>query len=166
MEYLYAPWRGTYIKCSKQNNAKCPFCAQIAAQDDPTNFILKRFDHTTVFLNIFPYNPGHVLVVPNIHTGKLEDLSAETSTELWRVTCAGATIITQTLKSTGTNIGLNIGGSSAGGSIPDHLHMHIVPRWPGDTAFLPVIADTKPLCEDLLRVFELLKDSFSNLEIK
>lgn len=167
MEYLYAPWRGTYIKCNnKKNGDCCPFCSQIAMNDDEKNLILGHFELTTVFLNIFPYNPGHVLVVPNRHISKLGGLTEAENDELWRIVRAGVSIVEENLKNPGTNVGVNLGGATAGGSIPGHLHVHIVPRWAGDTAFLPVIANTKPLCEDLLEVFKILREPFSKLKIK
>lgn len=167
MEYLYAPWRGTYAKkdqCSAKAGS-CPFCAQICAQEDQENLILKRLTYTTIFLNKFPYNPGHLLVIPNRHTANLDGLETVEHDELWRAMRAAQTIMTKTLQCTASNIGVNIGGKAAGGSIPDHLHVHIVPRWPGDTGFLPVVADTRPLSEDLLIIFNLLKEPFESLHV-
>lgn len=148
-------------------DSPCPFCAQIAAADDKNNFILRRFEHTTVFLNIYPYNPGHLLIVPNRHVARLQDLTIAEHDELWRATRAGVDIVEKVLKNTGTNVGVNLGGAAtgAGGSVPDHLHVHIIPRWPGDTGFLPAIAETKPLCEDLMVVYELLKKPFEKLSL-
>lgn len=168
MEYLYAPWRGTYarnVQTPKKSSGKSPLREQIESNDDDKNFILKRLTHVTIFLNIYPYNPGHLLVVPNREVANLQDLSEEENRELWAAVRASITLITPLLKNTGTNIGVNLGDSASGGSIQTHLHVHIVPRWHGDTGFFPVVADVKPLSEDLREVFKLLKESFKQLAV-
>lgn len=168
MEYLYAPWRGTYARnVQKPHNpsGKSPLRLQIESNEDDKNFILKRLSHTTIFLNIYPYNPGHLLVVPNREVALLQDLTEEENQELWAAVRASVTLITPLLKNSGTNIGVNLGDCASGGSIQTHLHVHIVPRWHGDTGFFPVLADVKPLSEDLCEVFKLLKEPFKKLAL-
>jgi ATP adenylyltransferase len=163
MEYLYAPWRGTYSKEAQEQThlrSGCPFCNHLVSHDDIKNYILKRYQHCAVLLNAYPYNPGHLLIIPHAHVANLHDLTPEARAEIMDATAEAVYILEQALHNDGTNVGLNIGGSSAGGSIPEHLHIHIVPRWPGDTNFLPVLAQTKQLSEDLNVVYKKLKPAF------
>lgn len=163
MEYLYAPWRGTYAKKAKKNTHQadgCPFCTQIASNQDAENFIIKRLKHATVMLNAYPYNPGHVLIVPNKHVDRLDKLNSETQQELMQAITKTVEVIENTLGNSGTNVGINLGDHASGGSIPEHLHVHVVPRWKGDTNFLLVLADTKPLSTDLQEVYKLLCKGF------
>jgi ATP adenylyltransferase len=159
MQHLYAPWRGTYAKKANDHNHQldgCPFCNQIASDLDAEHFIIKRLKHTTVMLNKYPYNPGHLLIVPNEHVASLDRLSNEAQNELMNAITTHVTLLTTQLKASGINVGINLGDHASGGSIPDHLHVHLVPRWHGDTNFLPVIAETKPLSTDLQEVYAAL----------
>ncbi|MCL5436302.1 MAG: HIT domain-containing protein [Candidatus Dependentiae bacterium] len=168
MKYLYAPWRGSYSKeCGSehQKDGACPFCQALGEDRDQDHFILRRFTHTAVLLNLFPYNPGHLLIIPKRHIAQLQELTAEEHDELWRVTRVAIVIMTEKLASCGTNMGANLGGGASGGSIPGHLHIHAVPRWEGDTGFLPVIADTKPLSEDLRTVYDILTEPFKKVAL-
>lgn len=162
MKHLYAPWRGSYTHEAQEQthlDKGCPFCLQ-DSQDDARNYVIKRYKHTLVLLNLYPYNPGHLLIVPMAHVAKLSDLSPEARAELMDVTAQAVTILEKHLGNSGTNVGLNLGDEAAGGSIPEHLHVHIVPRWKGDTNFLPVIAQTKQLSQDLNVVYDVLIKAF------
>lgn len=165
MKHLYAPWRKKYMlddRCNTEPRV-CAFCSCIAENNDPKHFILKRYTHCLVMMNLYPYNAGHLLVIPYAHAGTLEELTKETRTEIMEVTTLSNTILKNTLKAEGINIGLNIGGKVAGGSIPEHLHMHVLPRWAGDTNFLSTLAETKQISANLPELYAQLKDAFKAL---
>lgn len=159
MKHLYAPWRDKYIH-KKTAAGLCIFCFQADAQQDADHFIIKRFAHCFVLLNLYPYNAGHLLVIPYEHHAMLEDLSAAARAEIMEVTTQCNVILKQALGANGINIGLNVGSQVAGGSIPEHLHMHVVPRWLGDTNFLVTIAETKPISFSLPAIYQKLRASF------
>lgn len=167
MEYLYAPWRGTYLssdnpirKPSTKKNS-CVFCLTGNSEQDP-NYLLKKYDFCYAILNAYPYNPGHILVLPYQHSANIADLSTESRHELMDVIAKSASILEITLKAEGINIGFNIGGKAAGGTIPEHLHGHVLPRWQGDTNFLPTLAQTKQLSSDLNEIYQILLPAFEN----
>lgn len=164
MEHLYAPWRGTYTKKAQNEthlDSGCPFCNHLTDNNDEKNYVLKRYKNSAVLLNAYPYNPGHLLIIPTAHVAHLHDLSPEARAELMDDITEAVQILERTLHNHGTNIGINLGEACAGGSIPEHLHIHVVPRWPGDTNFLPVLAQTKQISEDLNTVYEKLRKAFS-----
>lgn len=146
MEKLWAPWRMKYILSNKTEG--CIFCQKAAEENDEENLILYRGKSSFLILNTFPYNCGHLIVVPNRHIRNLEKLSASESTELMRLTQLSIQTLKTVLKPEGFNIGMNLGRVSGAG-VEDHLHIHIVPRWNGDTNFMPLLADTKVLSESL-----------------
>lgn len=163
MKNLYAPWRSYYdekARKSEKNSNGCPLCLEDCASEDQENLVLKRLTYTYIILNKYPYNVGHCMVVPYKHTGSLSALSPEARAELMEATALTNAILEKKLKTDGTNIGINSGGKIAGGSIPDHLHMHIVPRWLGDTTFMVTIADTKPISHSLYTIYTDLKKEF------
>lgn len=163
MEHLYAPWRGTYTKEAQDRthlDSGCPFCNHLTSNDDAKNYMLKRTKNCAVLLNVYPYNPGHLLIIPHQHIAHLHDLTPDVRAELMDVTAHAVQVLETTLHNTGTNVGINLGDFSSGGSIPEHLHIHVVPRWPGDTNFFPVLAQTKQLSEDLNIVYKTLKQAF------
>ena len=163
MEILYSPWRSRYVqeadRETKAESIVCPLCAyaQAPEHDDDKNFILVRLHYTYVLLNLYPYNGGHVMVVPYKHVSNLTDLTPEERAEMTEATTHMIDVIKEVLKPNGFNIGMNIGGKAAGGSIPEHIHMHVLPRWSGDTGFLPVLADTKPISQNLVDTYRKLK---------
>lgn len=162
MKHLYAPWRGIYLK-DKQPSGSCPFCIQYAPQeDDRKNFIIKRFASCAVMLNLYPYNAGHLLLIPYKHAATLSELTPEIRSEMMEVLEQTTRTLQKTLNNQGTNVGINLGEKAAGGSIPEHLHLHIVPRFQGDTNFLPVIANTKQISRDLNEIYGLLYEAFNN----
>lgn len=162
MKKLYAPWRGTYTKGTVRNRKKttlskdCVFCKIAKEKKDSANFILKRFKHNYIVLNRYPYNAGHLLVIPMAHKGRLSDLSPEARTELIELLSMSETVLRSALKAEGINIGLNQ-GKAAGAGIPQHLHFHLLPRWEGDTNFLPTLADAKQVSFDLKEIYQTLK---------
>lgn len=164
MEYLYAPWRGTYIKKNKSETG-CVFCAAHQSSHDDEHFVLRRFEHCMLMLNAYPYNPGHLLLIPTEHKKNLHELTPQAQQELMHVLALVVPVLEKSIKNTGTNIGINLGGRAAGGTIPDHLHIHILPRWEGDTNFLPTLAQTKQLSADLQEVYKNLKPAFQELSL-
>lgn len=166
MEYLYAPWRGTYTGSSyTKHDGESPFTRILNAEADAEHFILTRLTHTAIILNQYPYNPGHLMVIPYLQVGSLDQLSTAARYELMEATTASVRLLQNTIGNPGTNVGLNIGDKSSGGSILHHLHMHIIPRWHGDTSFLPLMAETKVLSEDLQTVYNTLRPVFKDIDI-
>lgn len=165
MKNLYAPWRSPYSssdeshKDESASSRECVFCAHAKDNNDAANFILKRYTHCFVILNKYPYNAGHLLVIPYQHVKRLADLPSEALNEIMSVISQATTIIETQLKSEGINIGVNLGAASGAG-IPSHLHWHILPRWNGDTNFLPTLAGTKVISFDLQEIYEILRKCF------
>ncbi|KKR96090.1 MAG: Bis(5'-adenosyl)-triphosphatase [candidate division TM6 bacterium GW2011_GWE2_41_16] len=134
----------------------CPFCNMFEQSNDRENFILKRYEHCAVLLNLHPYNTGHLLVVPYMHTGDLDALGIPARAEMFKLVNSMTKILYTTLNCDGINIGINLGDGAAGGSIPDHVHVHIVPRYKGDTNFLPITSNTRLITRDLNDVYDQL----------
>jgi ATP adenylyltransferase len=144
----------SYIGGGRPNG--CIFCDKPAEQRDDENLILYRGERAYALLNLFPYNSGHTMVVPYVHSGDFANLAADVSAEVFALTQRVVGALTAAYRPDGFNIGLNL-GEVAGGSISAHLHVHIVPRWGGDTNFMPITADTKVLPETLDQTFRKLK---------
>ncbi len=128
---------------------------------DVENLILYRGAKAFAILNLYPYNAGHLMIAPYAHTNDLVGLDAETSAELWELSRKAVAILTQEYQASGFNVGLNLGVAGGAGQA-DHLHVHVVPRWVGDTNFMAVTGDTKVLPEDLTRTYERLRPYFSH----
>ncbi len=144
-------------KASEQKG--CIFCEKPKEQCDKDNLIVARFENCFVIMNAFPYNNGHLMVVPYRHVPSLSDLKDDELSELMKVTQIAEGVLREALKPHGFNIGMNL-GRCAGAGIEDHIHIHIVPRWNGDTNFMPVIGETKVLPELLSQTYEKLKPLF------
>lgn len=168
MKRLYAPWRGKYIAdtAHKKDREKpaheCVFCQQLQENQDEKHFILRRFNHTFVMLNLYPYAGGHLLLLPYAHVTDLYELESHVLDELMAVTSASTRVVKEVLDAKGVNVGINL-GIAAGAGIPSHLHMHVLPRWPSDTNFLPLIGNVKPISIDLPQVYQRLKVAFAQL---
>mgnify|MGYP001028469684 CR=1 FL=1 len=154
MEYIWAPWRMEYIAAAKENG--CILCQKPLEKDDETNLILYRGRSNFIILNSFPYNPGHLMIAPYRHLARLEDLTGEELTEHFVIVKKSVKLLTEVMKPMGFNIGLNI-GRAAGAGIEEHIHTHVVPRWQGDTNFMPVLSDTKVVPEALKATYHKLK---------
>ena len=137
----------------------CVFCDHLAQGDDEAAHILFRGDHVFVLLNAYPYNTGHLMIAPLRHAGDLVELSAEERRELIDLTSSSVDIVRSALGAEGFNTGMNL-GAAGGAGIPGHLHMHVVPRWGGDTNFMPVVGETKVLPEMLADTYAKLKPLF------
>jgi ATP adenylyltransferase len=162
VETLWSPWRYEYLTSGAAVNQSsgCVFCAiQKTPERDETNFVLHRASRNFVVLNIYPYISGHLLIVPFEHVGELDAIAKETSDELMDLTKACQTALREVYKPGGFNIGMNL-GRPAGAGIADHLHIHIMPRWAGDTNFMSTIGDTRVIPEDLATTYSKLKNHF------
>lgn len=146
MKQLWAPWRLEYIKSADEDQG-CVFCRAVEG-DDEERLVVRRGSHAIVLLNKYPYSSGHFMVAPTRHVGEYGDLDEEEVLELHRLAAAGMGALAETFAPQGYNVGWNL-GRIAGAGVVDHVHLHVVPRWAGDTNFMPVLADTKVLPEHL-----------------
>jgi len=154
MEYLWAPWRIEYIQRASESG--CILCQKPRENNDEANFILYRGQHNFIILNAFPYNPGHLMVAPYRHIANLQDLRDAEAEEHFDIIKKGLELLKEVMEPMGFNIGLNL-GKVAGAGIAEHIHTHIVPRWQGDTNFMPVLSDTKVLSEALISTYQKLR---------
>lgn len=146
---MYSPWRSKYIASfSEPPTGECILCKAPVENNDEKNFIVTRGSHSYVIMNLYPYNSGHLMIVPYRHIGKLTDLNDNEIIEIFNFLKKVNDALIKVMKPDGFNIGTNI-GRSAGAGIDEHIHFHIVPRWNGDTNFMPVLADTKLISEDM-----------------
>ena len=156
MDRLWAPWRAQYIQESSSpepSEPACFLCRGLASADDRGNLLAWRRPASAVFLNRFPYNNGHLLIAPLVHRGTLADLEGVDLTEPVETTRLVVAVLDRMLRPQGYNIGLNQ-GKSAGAGLPGHLHWHVVPRWDGDTNFMPVLGQTKVIVESLQEFYD------------
>ncbi|MGC4104917.1 MAG: HIT domain-containing protein [Thermomicrobiales bacterium] len=140
-ERLWTPWRMRYIASGSAREDGCVFCNRLARQDDVDSLILHRGDHAFVIMNLFPYNSGHIMILPNAHVDDPTALNGETIREMAELMPVCVRALRRVFACQGFNIGYNV-GSAAGAGIAEHLHQHIVPRWNGDANFMPVLAST------------------------
>ena len=165
MDRLWSPWRLAYIEGPKDKST-CVFCRHAqearANPDDPDSLVLTTGAHAYVVLNRYPYNNGHVMVVPYQHTSTLTTLSTEELDEMMRLTARCEQALREAYPLEGLNVGINL-GKAAGAGIEEHLHIHLVPRWHGDTNFMTVIGETRVLPEDLASTARRLRGVFARL---
>jgi len=162
MDKVFAPWRIEWVEREEASpDVDCVFCAFETADEDRANNVVARSDRAFVLLNNYPYNPGHAMVIPHDHTGDYGDLDDETLLDHARLKQRTFDALEAALDPDAFNAGLNLGGSAAGGSIDDHLHTHVVPRWEGDTNFMPVVSDTKVIVEAVEDTYERLHEAFA-----
>jgi ATP adenylyltransferase len=161
LETLWAPWRVEYFE--KEPPDRNFLEAAARASDDAAHFVIIRRKNAFLMMNRYPYAVGHLMVVPYRKTGELSALGANEVVELWNLVVHAQALLRAATKAQGFNIGLNI-GESAGAGVPDHLHIHIVPRWSGDTNFMPIIAGTRTLSEGLRALYDKLLEAQSRIE--
>ena len=149
-----------YVGSTGGDDGGCIFCDHLAEDDDEKANILYRGTEVFVILNAFPYNTGHLMVAPNRHVGDVADMTPEERAELFDVTCKAIEIVRGAMNAHGFNTGMNL-GQVAGAGIPGHVHMHVVPRWGGDTNFMPVVGATKVLPEMLAETAAKLRPGFA-----
>ena len=157
MEQIWAPWRIKYIQMEKTEG--CILCDKPGENNDALNYILYRGDKSFVMLNSYPYNPGHLMIAPYRHIANLEELTDEERNEHFKIVSRSIKMLRQVFNPAGFNIGINV-GRVAGAGIDDHFHTHIVPRWQGDTNFMPVISDVRVVPEALTETYEKLRGKF------
>ena len=160
LQRLWAPWRFGYIAGDDQLQG-CPFCVlpQRAPAQDRESLILQRGEHAYVIFNAYPYNPGHLMVCPYEHLADLESLSVEATTELFELGRRSVAVLRRRLGAQGVNLGMNL-GSAAGAGIAEHLHLHAVPRWIGDTNFISVVGASRVLPRALEELYDELLPGF------
>ena len=160
---LWAPWRLSYVAAPTAPSAdeSCFICRGLEMQDDRKNLLVWRTSLCVVYLNRFPYNNGHLLVAPRSHKGKLDDLEIDEMTQLMQVLQRMIQALDHLVQPDGYNVGLNL-GRAAGAGLPGHLHWHAVPRWHGDTNFMPVISDTKVIPQSLDALYDLLVEQINH----
>jgi ATP adenylyltransferase len=164
VERLWSPWRLAYVTGTGggASDPGCVFCGALEAPDSPESLVVHRGTTCFVILNLFPYNNGHLMVVPNRHVGKLADASAEELAELMSLTRVAEIVLTELYQPHGLNMGINL-GRPAGAGVLDHLHMHVVPRWNGDTNFMTVVGSVRVLPEQLDQTATRMRPVFARM---
>ncbi len=160
--YIWSPWRMKYIQKPRKEKG-CVFCEALQQSDSAENLIVFRGERTFTILNRYPYTSGHLMVVPYQHTAVLADLDASTRAEMMEVVNRSILVLTEVYCPQGYNIGMNI-GESAGAGITDHIHMHVVPRWNGDTNFMSTIGGVRVLPEGLEESYARIKEVWEKLK--
>ena len=161
MERLWTPWRAEFVtgQAGGRGAPTCFLCENPTLDKDDEVYILHRAERSFVILNLYPYNTGHLMVAPYEHIGALEELPPETGAEMWMLAQRSVGIIKGEYGPDGFNVGMNI-GRLAGAGVPGHLHLHVVPRWGGDTNFMAVVGETKLLPESLDQTYARLRPLF------
>ena len=160
MGNLWAGWRRDFILGPKEEG--CVFCSRIKQRADRRNLIIYRGKRNIIIMNKYPYNAGHLMVVPKAHKGKLGYLTSLESNEMFDLTRKSVEILKDAMPTAGFNIGLNI-GSDAGAGIKDHIHIHIVPRFRGDTNFMTVLGETRVQSISMMDIYDMIKPGFDRL---
>ena len=163
MKILYAPWRIAYIKWFSKKERGCFLCMASRDEDDTRNLVIHRGRSCFVILNRYPYNNGHLMIAPYRHVGRITDLGDDELLEMIKFLKLSIAALESEYKPDGFNVGLNL-GRAAGAGLEEHIHLHIVPRWIGDTNFMPVLADTKVIPESLEESWRRLRDRFQTLK--
>ena len=159
-ERIWAPWRLKYVAGAKDDEDDCIFCTKPREQNDAENLILHRGERSFVIMNLFPYTNGHVMVAPFEHLARIQDLDPATSAEMFALGQRAMSVIDEIYEPQGYNVGFNQ-GRAAGAGVAHHIHMHIVPRWGGDTNFMPVLGDTRVMNQSLGDSYEALRAGLS-----
>lgn len=160
MDRLWAPWRLSYVTAAPATSTECIFCDACGGHEGDLLLLRGRFSF--VVLNLYPYNNGHLMVVPNRHLSSLEALDEDEQLEVMRLTRLSEIALNEAYRPHGINVGINL-GRAAGAGIENHLHVHLVPRWSGDTNFMTAVGDTRVLPEDLAATAARLRPIFERL---
>lgn len=166
MQPIWAPWRMEYVLEDKTSTSseQCVFCVGEDREEDRERQILYRGEHGFIVMNRYPYSNGHLLILPFRHVRDLSELTEEEGAELFRLLTLAREVLQKTLSPHGFNVGMNL-GSAAGAGIPGHLHWHIVPRWQGDTNFMPVVGELRVIPQHLQRTYDMIAAGFAGREI-
>lgn len=163
MDRLWSPWRMDYIQNKEDNKKGCVFCLKSKQKDDRDNLVLFRGLSSFVVMNLYPYNNGHIMICPYSHIDSTKSLSRKAMAEIMLLADQSMEIFRNLMRAEGFNFGSNI-GVSGGAGIADHIHFHVVPRWVGDTNFMPVIGNTKVMVDELINTYDKLKIEFDKLK--
>lgn len=163
MDRIWAPWRSVYI--GKERDEGCVFCKILKSDDDADNYILWRGKKVFVIMNLYPYSNGHLLIIPMRHVGDISQLDQEEILELGLAVQKATAVLRTAMNPDSFNIGVNM-GKAAGAGIPEHFHIHVVPRWRGDTNFMPIIGGTKVISEGLDQTYNKLLKTLKNEDKK
>ncbi|HSG42392.1 MAG TPA: HIT domain-containing protein [Anaerolineales bacterium] len=158
MNHLWSPWRMKYLEGNKKEEG-CVFCKAQEMPDSAENLIAYRSERAYVILNRYPYTSGHLLVNPYQHVTTLEELDSDTRAEMMELASRCTTVLKSIYKPQGFNVGVNM-GAAAGAGVPEHIHLHVVPRWSGDTTFMTTLGKTRVLPEELETTYERIKHGF------
>ena len=159
MDRLYTPWRYAFINAEKPG--VCVFCAKLTMPDREA-FVVHRGQNAFVCLNTFPYNNGHVMVIPNLHVASLAELPPPAAHEVMDLTQRCESVLRHVYRPDGLNMGVNL-GKAAGAGVADHVHVHVLPRWTGDGNFMTVVGETRVLPEELTTTWERLRTGFAEI---
>ncbi len=159
---MWSPWRMEYVRTPKDDG--CVFCKKSASDQDRNNLVLFKGTNSIVLMNLYPYNNAHLLIAPYKHVDTTLELSSQVSNEMMNLANESMRIIKMVMNAEGFNFGANI-GAIGGAGIKDHIHFHVVPRWLGDTNFMPVIGHTKVMVEGLLETYDELKPHFEKIKL-
>jgi ATP adenylyltransferase len=162
METLFTPWRLAYITAARHPGTGCFFCEAVTAPDDPERLVVHGTARHLVVLNRHPYSNGHLMVAPREHLASPRHASAEARSELWPLVLLAQEVLEEAYAPDGLNVGLNL-GQVAGAGVPDHFHVHLVPRWAGDTNFMTAVGQTRLIPEDLTQTRDRLRPLFARL---
>ena len=164
MDRMWAPWRMEYLKRKKNSDNVCVFCSKNTNDDNLRDIlILYKGSEAFVVMNLYPYTNGHILICSNKHTDSLTDLSTSTLLEIMNLSKQSMEILKSTMNPSGFNFGANI-GKAGGAGISEHIHFHLVPRWEGDTNFIPVVGQSKVIMEGLYDTYDSLKPYYDRLK--
>ncbi|WKZ70942.1 MAG: HIT domain-containing protein [Melioribacteraceae bacterium] len=165
MNKLWSPWRSNYIQSfkHKSDNEECVFCSSPKLDiNDDESLVVYKSEHSFAMLNLFPYNSGHLMVIPYRHMADIDELTDEEFTDITKLIKLSKKALTKAMKPQGFNIGANL-GKAAGAGIDQHIHFHILPRWIGDTNFMPAIGEVKVISQDLLETKKDLMKAFQEI---
>lgn len=162
METLFTPWRQSYIASQTEAKRGCFFCEAAAAPPDADTLVVHGGEHHIVMLNLHPYTGGHLMIAPRAHVAELEQSPREARSEIWDLVLLAQAALRRTHRPHGFNLGMNL-GRSAGAGVPDHYHLHVVPRWDGDTNFMAVVGGVRVIPEDLRDTRDRLRTVFKEM---
>ncbi len=161
MDRLWTPWRYAYVSKTAPRGA-CIFCEKGRSGDDEENLVVYRAERNFILLNLYPYNNGHIMIAPFEHVATLEEAHEETALEMMRLVRAAEGVLRRVYRPKGINLGMNI-GACAGAGVAGHIHMHMLPRWPGDVSFMTTVGETRVIPEDLATTYKKLSEAFAGL---
>ncbi len=157
MDRLWSPWRYRYVSTASPKNA-CIFCAKLAENNDPANYIVHRAEHNFILLNLYPYTNGHLMIAPYEHVATMGEAKPETMREMMDLTVQCEQALRKIYNPGGINVGMNL-GECAGAGVAGHIHMHVLPRWTGDASFMTTVGETRVLPEDLDSTYRRLREA-------